>query len=30
MSIVSFDRDRPLDMIALGRIAIDFNPEEYC
>ena len=30
MSIVSFDRDRLLDMIALGRIAIDFNPEEYC
>lgn len=29
MSIFSFDMQRPLDIIALGRIAIDFNPEEY-
>ncbi|QAT49125.1 5-dehydro-2-deoxygluconokinase [Caproiciproducens sp. NJN-50] len=26
MSYINFDADRPLDLIALGRIAVDFNP----
>ncbi len=29
MSVINFDASRPLDMILLGRIAIDFNPVDY-
>lgn len=29
MQLINWDRDRPLDIIPLGRIAIDFNPVDY-
>ncbi len=29
MSLISWDETRPLDIIPLGRIAIDFNPVDY-
>ncbi len=29
MSIINFDASRPLDMILIGRVAIDFNPVDY-
>ena len=29
MSYIAFDNDRPLDLILLGRVAVDFNPVDY-
>lgn len=29
MNYIQFDRERPLDLILLGRVAIDFNPLDY-
>jgi 5-dehydro-2-deoxygluconokinase len=29
MSIIEFDQSRPLDIVLLGRVAIDFNPVDY-
>ncbi|MDE7337027.1 MAG: 5-dehydro-2-deoxygluconokinase, partial [Clostridia bacterium] len=29
MQYVSFEKDRKYDLIAVGRIAIDFNPLDY-
>ncbi|MDR2646843.1 MAG: 5-dehydro-2-deoxygluconokinase [Oscillospiraceae bacterium] len=29
MSIIAFDTARPLDLVLLGRVAIDFNPVDY-
>jgi len=29
MKYVHFDENRPMDLVLLGRVAIDFNPEDY-
>ena len=29
MNYVDFDAKRPMDLVLLGRIAIDFNPVDY-
>lgn len=29
MQYITFDESKPLDLILLGRIAIDFNPLDY-
>ncbi|MCR5485748.1 MAG: 5-dehydro-2-deoxygluconokinase [Clostridiales bacterium] len=29
MSYIDFDKNRPLDVIPMGRVAIDFNPVDY-
>ncbi|NLB35737.1 MAG: 5-dehydro-2-deoxygluconokinase [Clostridiales bacterium] len=29
MSYIDFDKERPLDLIPMGRVAIDFNPVDY-
>ena len=29
MAYITFKEDRPIDIIPIGRIAIDFNPVDY-
>ena len=29
MKYITFDEDKPYDLILLGRVAIDFNPLDY-
>jgi len=29
MSYITFDRNRPYDLVLLGRVAVDFNPVDY-
>ena len=29
MKYITFDETRPMDLVLLGRIAVDFNPVDY-
>lgn len=29
MQYIEFDEKRPMDLVLLGRIAVDFNPVDY-